>query len=97
MIDNIEDLRKKHYEETEEFINNCPHTDVLVEDHSEGFRKRSITIRCKRCRLNLAGYVIDGSQSYMSYVRPCINGHPDSREKCENQGHCANTEGCMDV
>ena len=76
----IEGLRKKHRCEEDQFIGACPHVDVLVEDISFAFR-RSITIRCKRCRLNLLGYVVDGSQSYLSYVRDCVNGYPGSNRK----------------
>ena len=40
---------------------------------------RDITLRCGRCRLNLLTYIVDGSMSYLSYVRDCVDGHPDSR------------------
>lgn len=80
-MDNIRQLQDKHYRELEEFIKDCPHTDVSVEDNVAGFRWRTITIRCKRCDLNLLGYEIDGSMSFMSYVRACVNGYPGSRDK----------------
>lgn len=75
----LETLKEKHRSEIEEFIKDCPHTDVIVEDRTPGFRQREITLRCARCRLNLLGYSIDGDWSYMSYVRDCVNGHPGSR------------------
>lgn len=71
-MDSIEELKKKHEEETAQFIEDCPHPEVLIEDTSVGSRQRNITIRCKRCRLNLLTYIIDGSQSYVSYVRDCV-------------------------
>ena len=83
-MDNIKELKEKHYEELEKFIKVCPHTDVSVEDNVTGFRQRTITIRCNRCRLNLLGYSIDGGQSYMSYVRDCVNGHPSSRKEASD-------------
>ncbi len=77
-MDSMKELQEKQCKEREEFVNDCPHSDVKVEDCSEGFRKRSITLRCVRCRLNLVGYVIDGDLSYLSYVRDCVNGYPKS-------------------
>ena len=76
----LDALEKKHRKEMERFVEDCPHTDISVEDNETGFRQRTITIRCNRCRLNLAGYTRDGNWSYMSYVRDCVNGHPHSRK-----------------
>lgn len=79
MVDSMKELEEKQHTEREVFVRNCPHTEVDIEDHGTGFRKRDITLRCKRCRLNLLTYCIDGSWSYLSYVRDCVDGHPDSR------------------
>ena len=79
MNNSMSKLMEKQHREREEFIHNCPHSDIMVEDGIFGFA-RTITIRCTRCRLNLAGYTVDGNLSYMSYVRDCVNGHPDSRK-----------------
>jgi hypothetical protein len=82
---NITELRKKHAREINGLIDKCPHTKVMVEDHTFG-SKRDITIRCVECQLNLAGYVIDGEQSYMAYVNDCIKEYP---------GNIRNTEGSI--
>lgn len=76
----LEEMEKRHKKERQKFIDDCPHTDISVEDNVTGFRQRTITIRCGRCELNLLGYTIDGDWSYMSYVRDCVNGHPHSRK-----------------
>ena len=73
----IEELRKRHDKETAQFVKDCYHTDVAVEDSTWG-GERTITIRCKRCKLNLLSYITNKSQSFLSYVRDCANGHPDS-------------------
>ena len=80
-MEELEELKKKHYNEMKQFVKDCSHTDVVVEDNAIGFRRRDITLRCQRCQLNLLGYTIDGNWSYMSYVRDCANGHPHSRTK----------------
>ena len=72
---NIKELREKQEKEIDKFIEECPHLDVSIEDTSFGNR-RDITIRCNRCRLNLAGYFVSRNQSYMSYVRDCVAKYP---------------------
>ncbi len=79
ILKTIKELRAKHNKEIEKFITDCPHTDIAIEDANMGY-SRSITIRCKLCELNLAGYTIEGGMSYMSYVRDCVNGHPNDRK-----------------
>ncbi len=80
MVTELEEMDKRHREEMESFIIACPHNDVLVEDVTVGFRRRDITLRCSRCRLNLLTYCIDNGLSYLSYVRDCVKGHPGSRK-----------------
>ena len=72
---NIKELETKHQIELDRFVENCPHLKVKVEDYRSGF-ERTITIRCERCNLNLAGYIVNKSQSYMSYVRDCVSKYP---------------------
>ena len=74
-MNTIKDLRETQQREIDKFIQDCPHLDITVEDESFGW-ERSITIRCKRCRLNLVGYIVNKSQSYLSYVRDCIAKYP---------------------
>lgn len=81
MTETLGKIKERQRGEIEYFIEHCPHTDILIEDSSSGFRQRDITIRCKRCRLNLLTYVVDNGISYLSYVRDCVDGHPDSREQ----------------
>ena len=78
-MDTIKELEKKHREEIDRFVKDCPHTDIEVLDNIVGFKHRSIVIRCKRCRLPLLGYEVDNSLSYMSFVEDCVKGHPGSR------------------
>lgn len=75
----IEELRKRHDQEIAQFVKDCPHTDVSVEDSSFG-SERAITLRCNNCKLNLLGFLVSRSYSYLSYVRDCVNGYPDSRK-----------------
>jgi hypothetical protein len=85
MSKTITELRAKHANEERAFIKACPHLNVCVEDHSFGSR-RDITLRCTDCLLNLAGYLIDGEQSYMAYVGDCVKSYP---------GNIRNTPGSM--
>lgn len=75
MSDDLESIQKRQRKELEKFVDDCPHTDIVVEDYSFGSR-RDITLRCKRCRLNVAGYSIDGQHSYMAYVNEVVSKHP---------------------
>ena len=68
MENNIEELTKRHQNEIRQFIKDCPHLEVKIEDCTIGFGHRKITLRCSRCGLNLLTYFIDGSMSYLSYV-----------------------------
>jgi hypothetical protein len=81
--ESLEEVRKRHDKEIEEFIENCPHVDIVVEDYSF-YPHRDITLRCKRCGLNVVGYHIDPPQSYLGYVRDCVAKYP---------GNIANIEG----
>ena len=75
----IKEVLDRHIREIEEFVKACPHTDVVVEEGGFG-GERTITLRCNRCQLNLLGFSVGHSCSYLSYVRDCVNGHPDSRK-----------------
>ena len=70
MSENMEQLKKRHEEEREKLIEGCPHSDIVVEDTSSGY-KRTVTLRCINCRLNLVGW--SGDSSYhtgkVDYVR----------------------------
>ena len=80
----IEELRNKHREEIEKFVEDCPHTEVKIYDKEAGFRHRKITLICERCGLNLLGFEIEGDWSYLAYVRDCVNGHPSKRKEVAN-------------
>ena len=79
----MDELKARQQQEITDFINKCPHNQIVVEDTKDGFHGRDITIRCSICRLNLVGYVVDGTQSYLSYVRDCVKSYP---------GNCRETD-----
>jgi hypothetical protein len=81
MSETYDEMKERHIRERNEFIANCHHTEILVEDNEPGYQQRQITLRCARCRLNLMTWNIEGEHSYLSYVRDCVNGHPDCRQK----------------
>ena len=69
----IDELREKQENEIKEFIENCTHPNVKVEDYPDYRGGRIITIRCTICRLNLAGFSTDSRGTALDYVRDCIN------------------------
>ena len=91
MENTMKELEIKQIEERREFVQLCPHTEVKVEDTSFGSR-RSITIRCARCDLNLVGYLVDNPQSYLSYVQECVKDYPGNIKNIPGSSYHRNKE-----
>ena len=71
----MEGLREIQQEERDEFARTCLHSEILIEDSPDYGQGRTITLRCARCRLNLLGYIVTGTRSYLSYVRECVKDY----------------------
>lgn len=73
-MDTIKELEEK------QFIKDCPHVNLVIEDSFPSYGTRKIVFRCSRCGLDLLGYVIEDNKSYLSYVRACVDACHGNRK-----------------